>query len=85
MTRYTDLFNHLLANTTHLFMSWRAGSSMFWELWPKVKAAIPESEIRADFTRRLLTLFLDHDTDPCDLRGRDAEIDRLMDEVDPEL
>jgi len=58
---------------------------MFWELWPKVKAAIPELEIRADFTRRLLRLFLDHDTDPCDLRGLDAEIDRLMDEVDPEL
>ena len=58
---------------------------MFWELWPKVKAAMPEPEHRANFTRGLLTLFLDHDVDPCDLRSVDPEIDRLMEEIDPEL
>ena len=58
---------------------------MFWELWPKVKGAIPEPEIRADFARGLLRLFLDHDVAPCDLRGHDTEIDWLMEEVDPEL
>ena len=58
---------------------------MFWELWPKIKAAIPQPEFRADFARGQLRLFLDNDVDPGDLRGQDPEIDRLMDEVDTEL
>jgi len=66
-------------------MSWRTGASIFWELWPKVKAAIPNPEHRADFARGQLRLFLDYDVDPGDLRGTDPEVDRLMDEVDPEL
>ena len=57
---------------------------MFWEFWPKVKAAIPEPEIRENFTRGQLKLFLDCDVDPCELRGEDPEIDRLMDEIDAE-
>ena len=39
----------------------------------------------ATYYRGLLKAFLDNDVDPCDLRGRDPEIDRLMDEIDPEL
>jgi hypothetical protein len=66
-------------------MSWRAGTSLFWDFWPKVKEAIPDEEPRAYFARGLLKAFLDNDIDPCDLRGQDAEIDRLMDEIDPEL
>ena len=46
---------------------------------------MPDPEARAYFTRRLLEAFLDNDIDPCDLRGQDPEIDRLMDEIDPEL
>ncbi len=65
-------------------MSWRTGASLFWQIWPKIKAAIPDPEHRADFTRRMLSLFLDDDVDPGDLRGQDPEIDRLMDELDPE-
>jgi hypothetical protein len=57
---------------------------MFWELWPKVKAAMPEPEIRENFARGQLKLFLDCDVDPCDLRGEDSEIDRLMDEIEAE-
>ena len=64
-------------------MSWRTGASIFWELWPKIKAALPEPEHRADFVRGQLRLFLDNDVDPCDLRGQDPKIDRLMDEIDP--
>jgi len=30
---------------------------MFWELWPKIKAAIPEPGHRADFVRGQLRLF----------------------------
>ena len=57
---------------------------MFWELLPKVRASIPDQEHRVAFTRGLLTLFLDNDVDPGDLRDRDPEIDQLMDEIDPE-
>ncbi len=64
-------------------MSWRAGTTLFWDFWPKIKAAMPDEEARGEFTRDLLKAFLDHDTDPGDLRGRDPEINRLMDEVDP--
>ena len=46
---------------------------------------MPDEEERAPFTRAILTAFLDNDIDPCDLRGQDPEIDRLMDEIDPEL
>jgi hypothetical protein len=67
------------------FMSWRAGTQLFWDFWPKVKAAIQDEEQRACFARGLLKLFLDNDIDPCDLQGKDPEIDRLMDEIDPEL
>lgn len=66
-------------------MSWRTGSSLFWDFWPKVKAGIPDGEHRAAFTRELAALFLDHDVDPCEMRGGDPEIDRIMDELDPEI
>ena len=66
-------------------MSWRTGSRIFWELWPKVEAAIPEAENRAAFTRDLLKFFMEHDVPPDDLRGQEEEIDRLMDEIDPKL
>ena len=35
-------------------MSWRAGSKLFWEIWPAVKAAIPDPSLRTEFTRSLL-------------------------------
>ena len=66
-------------------MSWRTGASLFWEFWPKVKAAMPDAEGRKYFARGLLNVFLDNDVDPGDLRGQDAEIDQLMDEINPEL
>ena len=66
-------------------MSWRTGADLFWDFWPKVKANITDDEHRTTFTRELLALFLDNDVDPCDIRGTDPEIDRLMDELDPEL
>jgi hypothetical protein len=75
----------LKINRKEAFMSWRAGAKLFWELRPKIKAAMPDPNVRADFARSQLKLFLDNDIDPCDLRGEDPEIDRLMDEIDPEL
>lgn len=65
-------------------MSWRAGAELFWEMWPKVKVAIPDPEDRAEFARPLLELFLDNDVDPCSMQGGDPEIDRLMEELDAE-
>jgi len=46
---------------------------------------MPEEDWRGEFTRSLLELFLDHDVDPGDLRGRDAEVDGLLEIVDPEV
>ena len=63
-------------------MSWRAGAKLFWDIWPTVKAAIPEEEYRLEFTRDLLAYFLDCDVDSCDMHGRDPEIDRLMAELE---
>jgi len=65
-------------------MSWRVGSGLFWEFWPIIKARIPDVEDRAVFTRDLVEMFLEHDVDPCDMRGGDQEIDLIMDDVDPE-
>ena len=66
-------------------MSWRTGADLFWDFWPKVKASITDDEHRAAFASELVALFLDDDVDPGDLRGADPEIDRIMDELDPEL
>ena len=66
-------------------MSWRTETTLFWDFWPKVKEAMPDEESRAYFARGLLKAFLNNDIDPPDLRGQDPEIDRLMDEIDPEL
>ena len=66
-------------------MSWRTGAKLFWELWPKIEANIPDSKQRAEFTRDMLKLLLKHDVAADDLRGQEEEVDRLMDEVDPEL
>ena len=65
-------------------MSWRIGSKLFWDIWPKVKADISDDDHRADFARSLVGLFLDNDVDPCDMRGGDPEIDRVMDDLDRE-
>jgi hypothetical protein len=54
-------------------------------MWPKVKEALPEPEWREDFARRLIELFLEFDVDPCEMQGDDPEVDRLMDELDPEV
>jgi hypothetical protein len=66
-------------------MSWRTGAGLFWEMWPKIKEALPDLENRTDFTRSQLKLFLDWDVDPGDLVGEDPEIDQLMKEIDPDL
>ncbi len=55
---------------------------MFWDIWPAVKVAIPDSSVRTEFTRPLLKLFYDWDVDPAEMRGGDPEIDRLVDEID---
>ncbi len=62
-------------------MSWRVGAELFWEIWPKVKAAMPDTDDRLDFGRELVALFLHNDVDPCQMRGGDPDVDRLMDEL----
>ena len=64
-------------------MSWRTGSKLFWRIWPHIEADVPRDEVRHEFLCGLVKLFLDFDVDPQDMRGRNAEIDRVMDTVDP--
>ena len=66
-------------------MSWRTGNALFFEIWPLVRSRITDKGERLEFTKELLRVFLDFDADPCDFRGRDPEVDGVMDEVDPLL
>jgi hypothetical protein len=63
-------------------MSWRAGAKLFREIWPLIERHIPEEDFRADFTRDLLSFFMDCDMDGADLRRFHPEIDKLLDELD---
>jgi hypothetical protein len=66
-------------------MSWRTGSTLFWRIRPDIDATVPHDDFRHAFLCKLVELFLQFDVDPQDMRGRNAEIDRVMDVVDPEL
>lgn len=62
-------------------MSWRAGASLFRDLWPLIQAHMPEADFRAEFVRGLLGFFLDCDMDGTDLRRFHPEIDQALDEL----
>ena len=63
-------------------MSWRAGASLFREMWPLIQAHIPEEEFRVEFLRDLLLLFFSCDVDPTDVRGLHPEVDRVIEDID---
>jgi len=65
-------------------MSWRAGATLFWEIWPTVKANLPTEAERSKFTLDLLKLLFRHDVDSCDIERGDPEIDRLMQRLEDE-
>jgi hypothetical protein len=69
-------------------MSWRAGLHLFYDIWPRIKARIPDPAMRAEFTGKLLEVFAEFDmaidepeleTDP-DLRAAFRQAGYLDDE-----
>jgi hypothetical protein len=61
-------------------MSWRSGSSLFMELWPIVAKHINDAEMRKEFGKELMQLFLERDVDPADFEEFDPEVDEMLDE-----
>ena len=55
-------------------MSWRAGSTLFLEIWPAIKKNIPNREERVEFTSKLLALFVEDDMDTYDIEDVDSDI-----------
>ena len=64
-------------------MSWRKGADLFAEMWPLIKARIPDRELRAEFTARLLAVFLEYDLDSYDIEDIDPEIADLLRSMGP--
>jgi len=62
-------------------MSWRAGATLFKDIWPFVQTRISEEKFRAEFTKGLLELFMECDVDGTELRHVDAEVDKALDEL----
>lgn len=63
-------------------MSWRAGATLFREIWPAIRRHIPDDQFRAEFVRDLIDFFQNRDMDGTDLRGVHPEIDTALDELD---
>jgi hypothetical protein len=59
-------------------MAWRAGATLFSEIWPIIAARVKPDEFRKEFTERLLTYFLECDVDPADLEGLHPEVDAVL-------
>ena len=55
-------------------MSWRSGSRLFIEIWPAVRANIPDRQLRIEFTAELLRLFVENDMDSWDVEDVDPDI-----------
>ena len=62
-------------------MSWRAGATLFREMWPLIQRHIPEDGFRAEFVRDLLDVLQGCDMDGTDLRRFHPEIDKALDEL----
>ena len=62
-------------------MSWRAGASLFREIWPLIQVHVPEANFRGEFVRDLLCFFTDCDMDGTDVRRMHPEIDIALDEL----
>jgi hypothetical protein len=55
-------------------MSWRTGSTLFLEIWPRLQTHIPDREMRVEFTAKLLQLFADEDMDTYDVEDVHPDI-----------
>lgn len=61
-------------------MSWRSGSSLFIKLWPIIVSEIDDVEMRKEFGKELMHIFLNNDVDPADFEGFDPEVDEILEE-----
>jgi len=59
-------------------MSWRTGSTLFLEIWPRIKANITDVNERIEFTSETLKLFAKWDMDTWDVEDVDPEIRAAM-------
>jgi hypothetical protein len=50
-------------------------------MWPLIQAHVPETDVRAEFVRDLLSFFMECDMDGTDLRRFHPEIDKALDEL----
>ena len=62
-------------------MSWRAGATLFREMFPLIQRHVPEDDFRAEFVRELLDFFQRCDMDGTDLRRVHPEIDKALDAI----
>ena len=62
-------------------MSWRAGATLFREIFPLIQRHVPEDKFRAEFVRDLLDFFQSCDMDGTDLRRVHPEIEKALDEL----
>jgi hypothetical protein len=65
-------------------MSWRKGTVILCEILPIIRRNIQEDDVRKDFLKDLLELFLKYDLDPCDLTEIDDEITAIAEEINRE-
>lgn len=55
-------------------MSWRSGSKLFTEKWPRIQANCPDRYARISLTARLIEVFIDEDMDPWDIEDLHPEV-----------
>ena len=55
-------------------MSWRTGSKLFIEIWPTIRANIPDRQRRIEFTGELLQVFAHNDIDVWDVEDVDPDV-----------
>jgi hypothetical protein len=66
-------------------MSWRTGSKLFIEMFPLVKANIPDREERVHFLRDLLQVLMKGDLDTFDVEDVHPEIRAAMRAIGAEI
>ena len=59
-------------------MSWRTGSKLFLEIWPVIKANIPDREERIEFTAALIQVFVQEDMDTWEIEDVDLDIRKAI-------
>ena len=62
-------------------MSWRAGATLFCEIFPIIQRHVPDDYFRAEFVRDLINFFQKCDMDGTDLRRVHPEIEKALDEL----